>query len=513
MQRRPSRRGNWRQSWSLVVLSVLATGGLLVGGISCTDNDTGSPGASPTSSSDASDLVLLSTNPETGPVGTPFVINGGGLPPATSVEVVWGTRIGSYRTELNDNRQEFYERQFAETREVLGTGTVGPDGRFELALVAPEDFGGAHDIYLVANGAEVAKGGFWIERRMVVEPLEGPVGTPITVTVTGLGWKAFESTGAIRWDNRYTGFVTATTTRGTARAQLRAAGPEGDHLIELYGASHTLPYLNVQQSPVAFVGVHRATFRVTKGGALPEARADWPDLGLATVDASTPRTTVGTVPVSSDIGARLSAASGAVMSSVRIEADDLSPGRLVDQVWVTVTGNDLFGWALGEEPLGQATVDASGHLVADVQIPESLGGWHAIRLVSDGDILAELPYFVERSLVGASPQRVKAGETFTVQLKGVGWTELDNGVAVTYDNGYIGYACGFASKGDVTIELVATGGPGVHLIDLYPMIYDGGHGKWPWQYNVPQLTYAQDHPSLGLGYRLPAFRVAIEVVR
>ena len=48
-----------------------------------------------------------------------------------------------------------------------------------------------------------------------------------------------------------------------------------------------------------------------------------------------------------------------------------------------------------------------------------------------------------------APKVVKAGQPFIVQLKGVGWTQLDNTIAVTYDNGYIGYACGFNSNGDV----------------------------------------------------------------
>jgi hypothetical protein len=63
---------------------------------------------------------------------------------------------------------------------------------------------------------------------------------------------------------------------------------------------------------------------------------------------------------------------------------------------------------------------------------------------------------------------VKVSETFTVQIKGVGWTELNNMVAVTYDNAAMGYACGFNSNGDVTINSVATGHPGTHLIDLIP---------------------------------------------
>ena len=96
-----------------------------------------------------------------------------------------------------------------------------------------------------------------------------------------------------------------------------------------------------------------------------------------------------------------------------------------------------------------------------------------VKLAARDQVLLEIPYYVEQSLVEAKPKRVKVGETFTVQIKGGGWTELDNTVAATYDNAAIGYACAFNSNGDVTINLVATGHPGTHLIDIYPAIYKG----------------------------------------
>jgi hypothetical protein len=48
----------------------------------------------------------------------------------------------------------------------------------------------------------------------------------------------------------------------------------------------------------------------------------------------------------------------------------------------------------------------------------------------------------------------------TIHLKGVGWTEYDNIYVATYDNAYMGYACGFNSRGDVVINFTATGEPG-----------------------------------------------------
>ena len=72
--------------------------------------------------------------------------------------------------------------------------------------------------------------------------------------------------------------------------------------------------------------------------------------------------------------------------------------------------------------------------------------------------------------------------------------------------------CGFNSNGDVTINLIASGHPGTHLIDLYPAIYRG-KDRVPWNYQTPILTYARDFPALAHGYRISAYRLAIEVVR
>jgi hypothetical protein len=45
----------------------------------------------------------------------------------------------------------------------------------------------------------------------------------------------------------------------------------------------------------------------------------------------------------------------------------------------------------------------------------------------------------------------------------------------------IGNACGFSSNRDVTINLIASGHSGTHLIDLYPAIYRG-KDRVPWNY-------------------------------
>ena len=55
----------------------------------------------------------------------------------------------------------------------------------------------------------------------------------------------------------------------------------------------------------------------------------------------------------------------------------------------------------------------------------------------------------------------------TIHLKGVGWTEYDNIYIATYDNAYMGYACGFNSQGDVVINFTASGAPGGLGVEIF----------------------------------------------
>ncbi len=464
-------------------------------------------------------LKPLKANPESGPVGTAFVIAGEGLPPGQPVEIHWATWEGSYVTEAGPENVRFFERKFVDKRLPLGTGVVDAEGRLRTALTAPEDYGEVHDLYAVADGQDVARGGFRVMRTVEFTPAEGPVGTPINITVKGMGWKPFENTMGLRYDNKYAGFVSAVTTRGTAAFQLRAAGSPGKHVVQLTGASPGMPYLNLQQSPVAHVPAEfQWTFTVTRDPGAPPDTLDWPDgRHVAAISAATPRTTAAGGGVGlPGLAAKIEPAAGPILSQATMRASGLTPGTETLLEWVTARGNRLVpsGWSLSTTPLLKTATGPDGSLAAGIQVPDDLGGWHVVRLLQGEKVAAEIPYFVERSMVGLTPKRVKAGENVTLQIKGIGWTELDNGVAITYDNAYIGYACGFNSNGDITLDLVATGGPGTHLIDLYPMIYraKGNHPAEYWNFQLPHLTALQDGPGLALGYNLPIFRLAVEVI-
>ncbi len=461
------------------------------------------------STAPAAQLKPLLAKPEKGPVGTSFTLSGDGLPKSKALEIFWVTVDGSWDLGAMPETVEFYARKFTPKRISLGRATTTAEGTLAAPLAVPEDYGEVHDIVVQADGQDLAKGGFEIERTYSVRPLQGPIGTPITIEVKGLGWTNYENTAAILWNNQYAGFISAVTGRGTAVARIRAPGKQP---LEIFGASSGTPYLNVEQSPVKYPKTKFVyTFTVTEDAGAPASMVDWPD-GPA---APAPRavTTASAKPLEGAVSAKFSPASGPILSKTTLDVSGLAPSASLDLYWMSVKGNRVSpsGWNIVEKSLGKLTASAAGTLRSTIEIPDDLGGFHVVKVVQNEKTLAEAPYYVERSIAKVTPTRVKAGEVFQVQVKGIGWTELDNGVAATYDNNYIGFACGFNSQGDVTMNLVATGAPGTHLIDFYPMIYLG-HGKGPWNYYIPQLTFARDNPGLALGYRIPVLRMAIEVV-
>ncbi len=472
------------------------------------------PGPLAPPASPAAKMGALKTAPDVGVAGTSFRIAGSGLPASTDVSIVWSTANVTWVVDARPDSVDYLGRKADKVNVVLANARTDARGSFSIQLRAPRDFGGIHDVYAVANGVQLAKGGFLVARSATMTPKRGPIGTMITLTYSGLGATLYEGGASVQYDNHYVGAVTANWTRGVATVRFRAAGPVGRHIVEIADAI-SFDYLNILQSPIPWAVGHRFAFEVTRDAGPPAPRFDWPAQVAPTISATTTMTEAGLAAGTAT--ATLSSRSGPVLSKVAVSAAGLTPSAPVSIVWSTVVGNRVncsgTCWSFVSVPLGRGTASADGSLASSVSIPDGLGGWHVIQLVQGGAVKAQVPYFVERSIVGFAALKLKAGQPFTIHLKGVGWTQLDNTIAVDYDNSYVGYGCGFNSNGDVELSLVATGESGTHLIDMYPLLYtqQPSYANTPYGM-VPMLTYARDLPGLALGYQLPAIRLAIEVV-
>jgi hypothetical protein len=474
------------------------------------------PGVPAASSQPADDMGILKASPDRGAAGTKFRLTAGGLPAGKKATIVWVTSKVDWVLDVRPDGVDYVgQKELKNVEVVLATTTIGAGGALDVKLTAPRDFGGIHDMYVVVDGVQHAKGGFLIDRTLKITPRRGPVGAPIRISITGLSSSLYGGAASVWYDGRYAGVVSGKWTRGEATVMVRAAGPAGKHTV-LIGTGMQFNYLNIRQSPIPWATGGMATFVVTKDAGRPPTRIDWPVRVKPTVDMAKTLLTASTDGAATSARLALGSTSGVVGTKVNVSGSGLAPGKAVSLEWATVVGNRVnctgTCWKLASVPLGSATSAPNGSLKTSFRVPDNLGGWHVVRVLQDGQAAAEIPYFVKRSVISV-PRKVKAGRPFQVHLKGVGWTQLDNTVAVTYDNGYVGYGCGFNSNGDVVLDLVATGGRGTHLIDVYPLLYPYQPAyPYPPHAAVPFLNFARDFPGLALGYRLPAFRLAITVV-
>jgi hypothetical protein len=470
----------------------------------------------------------LNVTPLEGVTGTPVTVSASGLPAGKPVTITWSTTKITWEVDPRVDSVDYLGLAPAEALTVvLATTTTNAQGSFEVSVKAPNDFGGKHEIYADVEGVQLAVGAFTIDRSATISPTRGPIGTPITISYHGLGSSLFEGGASLTYDNHFTGDVTAYWTRGTAQFKIRASGPVGKHTIGIYD-SITFSYLNIQQSPIPWGAGNTSTgagstftFTVTKDKGRPKPTMEWP-VNVAPTFGSRTTLQASAVAAGSTATATLTPTRGPVQTGLEVSASGLANAP-VTLTWLTVIGSRVncpksTCWNSVSVPLnnGEAVTPSGGSLKTKVTVPEGLGGWHAVQLTQGGKVVAQAPYYVLRSVVGngVSSLVLKEGQHFTIHLEGLGWTQLDNTIAVDYDNSYIGYGCGFNSNGDTIMNLVATGGPGTHLIDMYPLLYNSQPAYANTPYGVvPMLTFREDLPGLALGYQLPAIRLAITIVK
>ena len=456
----------------------------------------GAPAAPPSAAAAALRKLDLSYD-KPAVVGAAVHATASGLPPGKKLELTWGTVTGGWVIE---GYYHFRGKKYQESKTTIGQFTTDAAGNLDARFNIPEDYGGVHEVIAVVDGTNVAQDGIEVTQSFEMTPTSGPIGTPIELRVKGLGWRTMESTWVANWDNNAVGFLSAASSRGSAVARFRAAGPAGDHVIKIYTGWQGQGYLNYEQSPVARLPRPDLVFHTMEGPApgLTAFAEPYQPYPMPKPDIKVAGATLALTPTQGPQGTK-----------AMLRGTGLPAGADLQLVWQTSVGSRVTdeGFASKERALSTVKVGSDGALHETITIPDDLGGLHNLVLREGDRSIGELHFAIETSIVSITPTSGPVGTPVSIHLKGVGWTEYDNIYVATYDNGYMGYACGFNSQGDVVINFKASGAPGPHLIDLYPGIYQGPATEPQLLYRLPQLTYADDHP----GNRIPALRFMFDV--
>ncbi len=433
----------------------------------------------------------LTVTPDHGPVGTPIKVAGAGLPPNQEFELIWRTVKGQWRV----SQAQYLGREYTPVAYQLARLRTDGAGQFVTTFRSPEDFGFSHDIVVQQGRRVFTQAGFSIDMSVSLSPKNGPVGTDVTVSATGIGWRELQNSWLLLYDNKFTGWVSAVSTAGSARFTIPATGNPGTHVVEIVHGEFTFPYRNMQQSPQPDRPQFALHFTMTEG---PPVLPVSPELQRQSkVRGLTPSGALMALPSFGKVG-----------TPMVVRGSGFTPNKTLQLDWTTVTGNRVGGngWEEASSVVATASADVNGSAAFHFNVPDDLGGAHQLSVADDTGRRTGT-FWITPSAASLSVDQGNAGTPFKIRLKGVGWTETANIYTIVYDNNYVGYACGFNSQGEVEIPLVATGDPGWHFIDLYPAIYKGTESR-PRNFRIPQLTYAADHP----GEDLPHFRFAFRVI-
>lgn len=445
----------------------------------------------------------LEVTPDRGPVGSRMTLSGAGLPANASLDVLWET----VEAEWLQDPPLFKGIGIREIRYRIATVMTGPDGRFSTTLKVPEEYGGAHDIYVAQAGRVLTKTGFRTLPAVTMTPAFGRVGTPIRLKLTGFNpAHQLETWYFVMYDNKLVGYITALRTNGTARVTIPATGEPGLHVVEVFNGGVGGPYRNPESSPLRSIKglepIFRFTFKLTEGEAvLPPA-----------IEAQLAKPVRGVEPPLASPVIWSDPQSGPIGTPAVLRGKGFVAGDRVEVLFYNMKGNRLSstGFAPYVEDLGSATVGADGRFELRYLIPDHLGGDHRIAARIRGEEVAATTLRIDRTALRLAAHEYRVGEEIVVQIKAVGWTETENSVSFVYDNAWIGYSCGFNTDGDVVIRVRATGAPGWHFIDLYPALYRYRNYsqtmELPFLFRYPMLSW-QDHPQPFF------FRYAFKIVK
>lgn len=441
-------------------------------------------------------------------VGDTITLEGRNLPENSPLTVVWHSAVGHWGI-LKGN--EVVGPQFQQHSRRLTTVTTDESGSLTEELEIPEDYGGEHKLQLQTTGEEtVAEATLMIVPWFELENTTAPLGETFTITGYGIGPNYLTNNYQITWDNTMVGFMTGTKNRGTATAEIRAVGPVGDHVIQVWRNFHGTPFLqNNTQSPFGPVAGGRQTVWTVE---VTEQESELPTSWMDDLRDESPLNSHLIKPdVESDAKLSITPNAGQPGTSAFIQGSNFPSETDVTLVWYTHEGHHIKGSGVSPEPrpdqLPNVTTDEDGNFQTEITIPSDVGSTRPITANIDGKIVASTGFMMQPEIKKMSPTEGPVGTDIEFEFRGLGWTMADTAYFFVYDNQRVGYVCGSDNdEGVVRTVLQAAGEPGTHFIDVYPGFFKMQEEKPDFTLK-PHLSYRHNHALR----QLPSFHFTFEV--
>ena len=446
--------------------------------------------------------ALLVLSDEEGYVGDTITIKGRNLPAEEVFKLRWHSVDGEWGVL---QAHEVVGPQYRPRTDTIGAVASDADGQFDREWTVPEDYGGSHRIELARKtGETVAMAEFAVVPHFELENTTAPLGGSFTLRGYGIGPEAMVNNYPVVWDNGYVGYVTGVRNRGTATAEIRAVGPVGDHVVQVWRSHLGIPFLqNDTQSPYGEVADGRRriwTVEVTEPETPPQTT--W-------VDDLPRERPIPThyPPLDEDTEASIdiSPQSGQADTVATVTGRDFPPHTEVELVWYRHDGHTPQGKNLPpdhtittthrRDVLPTVETDSDGTFEAEFEVPVDVGSTKPITAEVDGREVAVTGFMMQPSIEKFEPARGPAGTEIEIEIAGLGWTMYETTPMFVYDNDLLGYGCSLSGEEPTKLrtKLCATGQPGYHFLDVYPSIFKMEEDEPDFEL-MPHLSYPDNHP-------------------
>ncbi|MGA2198413.1 MAG: hypothetical protein ABSG45_00590 [Nitrososphaerales archaeon] len=213
----------------------------------------------------------ISVSPDIAGVGQTITVTGAGFTPNVQLPLSWSTRSG--------NNLHGYQLVAKPLRNV----TSDSAGSFSFTMKVPPDLGGLHFIS-VGSLTKHSNATLFLQRTASINATEGPAGTVVAITMSGVGWTFNTNIAALDYDNSYVGYGCGFNSGGNVTFYLTITGAPGIQTIDLYpsvwwGAinyynqsvvEYRYPLLTPQDHPQLMPSFH-FTFLITSSGQQPSS--------------------------------------------------------------------------------------------------------------------------------------------------------------------------------------------------------------------------------------------------
>jgi hypothetical protein len=193
---------------------------------------------------------------------------------------------------------------------------------------------------------------------------------------------------------------------------------------------------------------------------------------------------------------------GPVGTPIAVSGEGFPASQEFDLVWGTVTGSwkvttaEYFGREYKPAAYRIATVksDASGRIVAKFAAPDDFGFLHDVMVQQGARLLTKNAFNIDMT-VKVLADNVPVGAPVPIEVKGIGWRELEGSWVMLYDNRFTGWISTVSTSGGARFTVPAAGRPGRHVIEVV-------HSDFTFPYRNMQQSPAPDRPQFKVGFTI-----------